>query len=87
MPTTKRDRNDFINFIIDSDNDQQLVDEFNQITNALNLYNWFRTHGYIDIPAHDCDDILAARGIIRGRKVPDAGQTAQGACVPGGKAY
>ena len=87
MSSTKRDRSDFINFIVDTDKDPELLDEFMGKTNAEELYTFFQTHEYKDIPANDCKDIIAARKLMFGRHIPKKGQPAKGACVPGGKAY
>ena len=86
MPT-KRTRSDFINFIIDADKDEALVNEFMKNKTAKELYSFFQKKGYKDIPANDCEDILRAKGRMVGRHIPVKGQTAKGACVPGGKAY
>jgi len=84
---TTRPRNDFINFILDSDADEKLVNEFMKQKTVKQLQSFFQKRGYKDIPANDCEDIQKAMGIMRGRHIPSEGQTAKGACVPGAKVY
>jgi len=85
--STKRTRSDFINFIIDTDTNEALVNQFMKITTAKDLYDFFQKKGYKDIPANDCEDILKAKGKMVGRHIPAEAQTAKGACVAAGKAY
>jgi hypothetical protein len=85
--STKRKRNDFINFIIDTDQKETLVNQFMKITTAKDLYDFFQEKGYKDIPANDCQDILRAKGKMVGRHIPQKNQTARGACGAAGKAY
>lgn len=85
--STQRKRNDFINFIIDTDKNEALVNQFMKITTAKDLYDFFQKKGYKDIPSNDCQDILKAKGKMVGRHIPAGNQTAKGACVAAGRAY
>ncbi len=69
--TTKRERNDFINFILDAERDLELTEEFLAIKATKDLYAFFQKKGYKDIPEHDCKDILTAKDSARGLHVPD----------------
>ena len=81
MPTTRK-RSDFINFILDAEKNQKLIDEFLKITKAIDLDKFFKRHKYFDIPFNDCQEILNARKTW----VPTAkGKTPK--CPPGAKVY
>ncbi len=79
--TTNRKRSDFINFIMDAEKNQKMLDEFLKIKEAKKLYNFFKRNNYIDIPFNDCQDILKAMRswIGGGGRGP--------ICPPGAKIY
>jgi len=85
MPT-KRQSNDFINFIIDAEKNPKLADEFLSKKTAKNLHSFLHKKGYKDIPYNHCQDILAARKSMRGRIIPGEGKKAVD-CVGGQKDY
>ena len=69
--TSRRERNDFINFIIDATRDDDLAEKFFRKRTAGGIYNFFRREGYKDIPLNDCKDILKALKSMRGKGVSD----------------
>jgi hypothetical protein len=81
MPGTTRKRNDFINFIIDSNADGKLTNEFLEIRTPENLYDFFQKKGYNDIPYNDCKDILMAARRMRNRHIPAKGKDISTTCV------
>ena len=70
--TSKRKRNDFINFIIDATQDENLAKRFFRRKTVLGVSRFFQQEGYKDIPPNDCEDILVALKSMRGRGVNDA---------------
>jgi hypothetical protein len=62
--TTRRLRNDFINFIMEADRRPNLMHEFMTKKSAKALYLFFQAKGFKDIPYNDCQDILMARKSI-----------------------
>ncbi len=72
---TKRDRVDFVNFIIDATDDEDLAQEFLDIKTARGLDVFFQQKGYVDIPFNDCKDILKASRSMHGRGVDENGKT------------
>lgn len=83
---TTRPRNDFINFIIDAEKDQNLAAEFLKKKNAKELYSFFQRKLYKDIPFNDCHDIIMARTGMGGKLIPRVGQGNKD-CPPGQKVY
>ena len=71
---TKRDRADFINFIIDATKDETLVRRFLKCKTPAEIQQFFKDEGYDDIPLNDCEDILKASQSMHGRGVDDAGE-------------
>lgn len=71
---TKRDRNDFINFIIDAQKNPKLTNEFLSTKTAKDLHSFFHKKGYKDIPYNDCRDIVMAQKRIRGHRIPHHGR-------------
>jgi hypothetical protein len=81
MPT-KRQSNDFINFIIDAEKNPKLADEFLSKKTAKHLHSFFHKKGYKDIPYNHCQDILTARDRMRRRRIPREGEKAvDNSCV------
>lgn len=73
MPSD-RERNDFINFIIDATQEVELAESFLEIETAEDVHKFFQKEGYKDIPLNDCEDILTAAKSMRGRGVNSAGE-------------
>ena len=71
---SKRDRNDFLNFIMDATQDEDLAKRFLRKRSAQGIYKFFRREGYHDIPLNDCEDILAVSKSMHGRGVNDKGR-------------
>lgn len=71
---TKRDRVDFINFIIDATDNEKLAQAFLDIKTAKALDIFFQEKGYVDIPFNDCKDILNASQSMHGRGVDGKGK-------------
>ncbi len=69
---TKRQRNDFINFILAAEKDEELTLRFMSKKNADDLYRFFKAEGYTGIPEGDCMDILTAR--MRWENITTAGE-------------
>jgi len=85
---TKRDRNDFINFVMDSIENPKLADEFLSKKTPKQLHSFFHKKGFKDIPYNDCDDILMARKRMRGGSIPRHGEKISPTnCPPGAKNY
>jgi len=80
--STKRDRNDLINFIVDATQDEDLAKRFLRKTSAEGIYRFFRREGYMDIPYNDCEDILAASKKMHGRGVNDKGRPVDSSSLP-----
>jgi len=71
---TERRRNDFLNFILDTENKPKMAKEFLAKNTAKELYSFFQKNGYKDIPEYDCRDILATMKRMRGVYVPKHGE-------------
>ena len=72
--STTRERNDFINFIIDATQDIDLADKFFSCKTAEEIRDFFVSEGYHDIPLNDCEDILNASKSMHGRGVNAQGE-------------
>jgi len=77
---TKRERNDFINFLIDAEKKPRLTEKFMSIKTANDLYKFFQEKGYRDVPYNDCRDIIKAKENMAGYTVPEAGQSTRKVC-------
>ena len=64
---SKREKMDFIKFIIDATQDLELTERFLRRKTPLGVYRFFQQEGYKDIPLEDCEDILIAATSGRGR--------------------
>ncbi len=92
---TKRQRNDFINFIMDAEKNPKLTAEFLSKKSPTALHSFFQAKGYKDIPFNDCLDILTVgkrtkillkeeTKSIKGKKTTPAPTPS---CPPGQKVY
>jgi len=79
---TKRERNDFINFIIDAQKDPKLAEEFLSKKTPKHLHSFFHKKGFKDIPYNDCEDILMAQKRMRGHRIPHPGKKISPECCP-----
>jgi hypothetical protein len=74
----KREKMDFIQFIMDATQDVELTERFLRRKTPLGVYRFFQEEGYKDILREDCEDILNAaisgrgRGLNRDGKPVDA---------------
>jgi hypothetical protein len=82
---TQRSRSDFINFIIDSEKNENLQKEFLSKKSATKLYSFFQEKGYKDIPYNDCQDILTAAKSMK--KLFEEHQGSSPPCPAGQKVY
>jgi hypothetical protein len=71
---TPRNRNDFLNFIIDAETDPDLLVEFLKNETADTIYNFFQEKGYKDIPYNDCTAILVLQQGAIGKSIPGPGR-------------
>jgi hypothetical protein len=85
--TSRRKRNDFINFIYDATEDRNLANRFFKKNSAESLYRFFRREKYYDIPLNDCEDILRALRGMRGKGVNDSGKTVNCSTVASTRRY
>lgn len=81
--STKRQSNDFINFVIDAEKNPDLTHQFLSKKTAKQLHSFFDEKGYKDISYHHCEHILTAKKLMRGRIIPGRGKD----CVGGRKDY
>ncbi len=72
--TSKRKRNDYINFVIDAAHDDKLTEKFFRRKTPLGIYRFFQQEGYKDIALNDCEEILAASKNMRGKGINLAGK-------------
>jgi hypothetical protein len=72
-PTTRK-RVDLVNFIIDATADQKLAKRFLDCKTVEQLYKFFKTEGYDDVPLNDCEDILKASEEMHGRGIDENGK-------------
>lgn len=78
---------DFINFIIDALNDQNLMQEALGKVTPKELYDFFQAKGYVDVPFKDCVDILKASKAVHGKGVNQQGTTVDCSAVPTAPGY
>ena len=83
--STRRKRNDFINFVMDATQDPDLVKRFNRRRTPLGVYRFLQKEGYKDIPLNDCEDILNAARSMRGRGFNSSGKPVD--CSDARKSY
>ena len=72
-----RPRNDFISFLIDTEKNPKLTDDFLSKKTVKDLHSFFLKKGYKDIPYNDCQDIIKAKKLHRGKYIPGEGERAQ----------
>ncbi len=85
--SSKRKRNDFINFIIDATRDEKLAGRFLRRKTVLGVRRFFIKEGYKDIPLNDCEDILAASKSMHGRGVDGSGKPVDSSRAAVSKGY